>query len=91
MKTAFKYTVEEVTTKEILQYAVKGLKNELQEIENEIKKYIRYIAERENGCRIDNSPLSIEGLEQKIETLRISRAKLQHKLDIIKWELETNF
>ena len=91
MKTAFKFTVEDVTTKEILQYAIKGLKNEVEEIENEIKKYSRYIVERENGCRIDNSPLSIEGLAQKVEMLRIDRAKVQHKLDVIRWELETEF
>ena len=67
------------------------MKNEVQETENEIKKYIRYIAERENGCRVDNNPLSTEGLKQKVEMLRINRAKLQHKLDVIRWELETEF
>lgn len=91
MKTAFKFTVEDVTTKEILQYAIKGLKNEVEEIENEIKKYNRYIVERENGFRTDNSPLSTEGLEQKVEMLRVNRAKVQHKLDVIRWELETEF
>ena len=91
MKTAFKFTVEDVTAKEILQYAIKGLKNEVVEIENEIKKYSRYIVEREYGCRTDSNPLSIEGLEQKVEMLRIDRAKVQHKLDVIRWELETEF
>lgn len=91
MKKAFKYTIEEMTTKEILQYAVKGLVAEIKEKDLAITEYNNYITARENGKREDKNPLSTEGLKMKVEELRIEKAKLKHKHDDIKWELETEF
>lgn len=91
MKTAFKYTIEEMTTKEILQYAAKGLDAEIKEIKNQINEYNSFINARENGNRADKNPLSIEGLKSKVEELRVQKAKLKNKYDDIKWELKTEF
>lgn len=87
MKTAFKFTIEDMTTKEILQYAIKGLMAEIKEIENQIKEYSSFIEAREKGNRIDKSPYSTEGLEVEIQELRIKKEQLKYKLDSIKWEL----
>lgn len=77
----------EIDEKIIKEYAIKGLTNEIQELDRKIRKGCKYLDERANGNKVDKSPLTDYELNAKVNELIKEMKKLEDMKNQIKWEL----
>ena len=83
-----KLTKKEIIERNLLEYAIKGLNKDIEDLDNKIRKGNRYIEARLKGEKIDKSPLSLEELRQKVEELKKEMERLENMKDEIKWDLQ---
>ena len=74
-----------ITQKQLMEYAIKGLVNDVEKLDNKIIKGNKYIEDKLNGS--SNSPLSIEELKSKVNELKEEKQKLVDMINQIKWDL----
>lgn len=76
-----------MTTKEILQYAIKGIAAEIQELEKDIKQGYKYIEQIDNDEKVKTPKTKYEILDivkEKEEQMK----NLEKEKFAIKWQVE---
>ena len=81
-------TKREIIERNLLEYAIKGLNKDIEDLDTKIRKGKKYIEARLKGEKIDKSPLSLEELRQKVEELEKEMAALEIMKDERKWDLQ---
>lgn len=80
--------MEAINQKVIMEYAIKGLNNDIEKLDKKIREGEKYIVARLNGEKIDKSPLSIEELRNKVKELKVEIATLEEMKNEIKWNIQ---
>lgn len=76
-----------MTQKEIIAYAVKGLENEIWEIEDSIQKGKKILKARMNDDHSDLSPMTFQEIENIIQSMREKMDILAIKKNKLEWDL----
>lgn len=73
--------------KVIYEYAIKGVMQDIQELDAKIRLGCKYLDERAKGNMIDNTKLSDYELNEKVKEWNNQMKALEKLKDEIKWEL----
>lgn len=76
-----------MTNTEIMAYAIKGLNNEISELEKSYRKGTKILNDRYHGRFDDKSPMTNVEIEAKVSVILEKITELIFKVDKLEWDL----
>lgn len=76
-----------MTNVEIIEYAIKGLDNEISELNKSYRKGTKILFDRNHGKYDDKSPMTNEEIENKMNEILEKISKLTLKANELEWKL----
>ena len=76
-----------MTNKEIMEYAIKGINNEISELEKSYRTGTRILNDRYHNKFDDKSPMTNSEIETKMNEILEKITELTFKVDKLEWDL----
>lgn len=76
-----------MTNLEIMEYAIKGLNNEISELEKSYRTGTKILNDRYHGKFDDKSPMTNTEIETKVSEILEKITELTFKVDKLEWDL----